>query len=63
MEMTRRQFALSIAAASSMGTSLFEPAFPIGRSPRRGSRPSYLGARSGGGDVGWDRFVVGGCQQ
>src|SRR3984885_1537915 len=31
MEMTRRQFALSIAAASSMGSSLFEPTLsPIG---------------------------------
>jgi hypothetical protein len=31
MEMTRRQFALSIAAASSMGSSLFEPTLsPLG---------------------------------
>jgi hypothetical protein len=30
MEMTRRRFALSIAAASSMGSSLFEPTSPIG---------------------------------
>jgi hypothetical protein len=30
MEMTRRQFAFSIAAASSMGSSLFEPLSPLG---------------------------------
>lgn len=30
MEMTRRQFAFSIAAASSMGSSLFEPTSPLG---------------------------------
>src|SRR6202790_4551107 len=30
MEITRRQFALSIAAASSMGSSLFEPLSPLG---------------------------------
>jgi Domain of unknown function (DUF362) len=30
MEMTRRQFALSMAAATSMGSSLFEPTSPLG---------------------------------
>ena len=64
MEMTRRQFALSIAAASSMRSSLFGcHAFPNGCSPRRSSRPSHLGARSGGCDLGWDRFLVDRRQQ
>ena len=30
MEMTRRQFALSIAVASSLPSSLFEPTSPLG---------------------------------
>jgi hypothetical protein len=58
MEMTRRQFALSIAAASSLPSSLFEPTAPIGV-----PRPRHLGARSRGRDVGWDRLLVGRRQQ
>src|ERR1700733_5054813 len=38
-------------------------AFPTGCSPRRSSRPSHLGPRAGGCDVGWNRFLVGGRQQ
>jgi len=63
MEMTRRQFALSIAAAGSMRSSLFDRRFPMGCSPRRDSRPSHLGAQSGGSDLGWGRFLVEGRQQ
>src|SRR6266481_4564933 len=37
---------------------LVRAAFPIGSSPRHPSRPSHLGARYGGCDLGWDRFVV-----
>src|SRR6266481_5368949 len=35
-----------------------QAAFPIRSSPWRRSRPSLLGARSGGCDLGWHRFVV-----
>src|SRR6266481_623209 len=42
---------------------LVRAAFPIRSSPRRRSRPSHLGARSGGCDLGWHRFVVDRCQQ
>src|SRR5271156_3141716 len=38
-------------------------AFPTGCSPRRSSRPSHLGPRSGGCDLGWNRFMVDGRQQ
>jgi hypothetical protein len=58
MDMTRRQFALALAAATYLRPSLFEPLSPSGGSPRRRSRPSHLGARSGGCHLGGHRFVV-----
>src|ERR1700739_1614388 len=42
---------------------LVRATFPIRSSARRRSRPSYLGARSGGGDLGGHRFVVDRCPQ
>jgi hypothetical protein len=47
MEMTRRQFALTLAAASYLRPSLFEPLSPRS-STRRHSRSSHLGPRSKG---------------
>jgi hypothetical protein len=61
MEMTRRQFALSIAAASSMGSSLFEPLSPSGL-PRGVVPGRVTGTRSGGSDLGCNRFLVDGCK-
>jgi hypothetical protein len=63
MKMTRRHFALSIAVASGMGSSLFGSTLsPLGV-PRRSSRPSHLGPRSGGCDLGSNRFLMDGRQQ
>src|SRR5580704_745335 len=45
------------------GFFLVRAAFPTRCSTRRCSRPGHLGTRSGGSDVGWDRFLVDGCQQ
>jgi hypothetical protein len=52
MEMTRRQFALSIAAASSMGASLFEPLSPLG--VPRGLAPGRVTWAHDPGAVTWD---------
>jgi hypothetical protein len=61
MEMTRRQFALAIRAAELCAVLILRSPFPNRSSPRRRSRPSHLGARSGG--LGWHKFLVGRCPQ
>ena len=43
MDMTRRQFALALAAATSLRPSLFEPLSPSGVPHRRRSRPESPG--------------------
>ncbi len=52
MEMTRRQFAFSIAAASGMGSSLFEPLSPLG--VPRGVVPGRVTWAHDPAAVSWD---------
>src|SRR5580692_2732135 len=52
MEMTRRQFALSIAAATSMESSFFEPLSPLG--VPRGIVPGRVTWAHDPGAVTWD---------
>ena len=59
MEMTRRQFTLSITAASSMGSSLFEPTLsPLG--VPRGVVPGQVTWAHDPAAVTWDGQVPGG---
>ena len=63
MDMTRRQFALALAAATYLRPSLFEPLSPLG--VPRGVVPGRVtwAHESDGCDLGWHRFVVDRCPQ